>query len=170
MKTLALSLVFAVSISAAAIAQPAPAPAAPPVDLSGAIAMVKLYGPTVTPLTTASTAYLTIATTTGRSQNVFVTAGLGGPKGAKTRTVYAIAAKLSGPIDAALGARLLLANNSGLPYGYWATDTDSDNSPRILYEVELNADASAEAVQSVMSTVAAKADALEAELNGKDVY
>jgi hypothetical protein len=57
-----------------------------------------------------------------------------------------------------------------LPFGYWALATNPDGTHRLSYQVELRTDAPADAVQKVMSVVATTADAMEAELTGKDDY
>lgn len=147
------------------------APAAPPSPaLAAAIATVQLYGPTVHPAVYQQNAYLTISTTQGRTQNVYVSAGVSGPASAQFRIVSSNAARLTAPIDPALMVRLLNENSSSLPYGYWALIPMGDGSQTLSYQVEMRTDVSAAAVQSIMTTVAMRTDALEAQLTGKDAY
>lgn len=152
------------------LAQPAtPAAATPPVTADASIALIKLYNADASPGVSGPAAYLTLHANGDRTQQVYVNASAFGPKSARFELVYSIAAKLGGAITPELSARLLAANSTGLPYGYWALVGNAQKGFTICYQVEIAVGASAATVQEVMNTVALQADALEAELmNNKD--
>lgn len=162
---------FAISIVCVGLATTAngAAPAAPPSpELKAAIAVAKLYGPTADLATSGNKAFINVITVPGRTQDIFFSGRLQGPTGAQTRLIYAVAANFKEPIKPALAVRLLQENLTGLPFGAWSLGRTPNGTPVIIYSVEVSANAPASTIKEVVTTIAARADALDLELTGKD--
>ncbi len=163
--------ILAASAATVALTLAGPALAAlTPQDIAGAAAMLQLYGPTVTPKTTADGASLNIATTGTRTQVVYISGAVFSSPAGPVREVYSFAAHLTGGLDAALALRLLVESDKMLPGGAWAATAPSDGSHYLVYEAYLPTGADAATVQRTVTAAALTTDKLEAELSDKDTY
>lgn len=159
--------------AAAAPAAPAAAPAPASPEAQAALDVLKAAFPgAAVQVKDADNAIVNVSTTSGRTQVVFVSGRLYGPAGAQKRLIFSYVAPIVGPIDPSLAVRLLTENQSGaLPFGYWAlSNVAPDGHRTIIYQAEIAADATPSSVANMVTRMAKTADALEAEMTGKDFH
>jgi hypothetical protein len=150
----------------------AAAPAPTPVDVPGAVALLTLFNPEkAKPRATADSAALTVAVPNGaRSQQVFASGQVYMWRGIKVRQLWTYAEKFSGPLDAALGLRLLTESDRSLPAGSWVVMNGTGDVHYVAFEAFIPADASAASLQWAVNDISQRADKLELELTGKDDF
>ena len=166
----AMVLVLAHAAPAAAANAAAPAPPSPEAQAAIGVLKAAFPGGDVR-VKEVDAAYVNVSTTSGRTQYVSVSGRLYGPAGAQKRLIYSYVAEIAGPIEQSLAVRLLNENQSGaLPFGYWAlTNVTPAGHRTVVYQAEVAADATPTSVSYMVSRMAKIADALEAEMTGKDV-
>ncbi|MDR3471015.1 MAG: hypothetical protein P4M09_04915 [Devosia sp.] len=168
---LALGVVLVLTSAAGGASAATAAPIPDEESTATAISIVVAAFPNADVRQIGPDAEIRILTSNGRAQTVFLGGRTFGPASSPLRIINSSAVTLTGPVDPTLAIRLLSENSSGLPYGYWAlSKVTTDGKRTLVYEVEVRADPPAAAVQAIIVNVAKTADAMEAELTGKDVF